>query len=282
MRIIAFGLVGSVVLGMVAGVNAHLDAQDAMSVPIGGETSRLVVGHPFAAIKYARRVKVLPDGKWQFLRNERYPTRIARDADGRVTMQKTHSSDDLEPECNHLEMLVPPPCPAWGIVVIDPVAHTVTHWGEGEMAHHGAVEFPLTPERLEEAADSTVLMPVLGPDFSEEDGKFTKIDLGDKEIDGVPAHGVRWTLRYESNQDGHVVQRTRIHEVWTSPEMQLVLRVIDGDPNGEETVWGLEKISLAPDAALFRPPEGYGVIHREYSDMWAAGDFRTLKTWFEK
>jgi len=84
------------------------------------------------------------------------------------------------------------------------------------------------------------------------------------------------------NQDGQIMQRTRIHEVWASAEMQIIVRVIDGDPNGEETVWGLEKISLAPDGALFRPPEGYDMTHREYSDLWAAGDFEKLKTWFEK
>ena len=61
--------------------------------------------------------------------------------------------------------------------------------------------------------------------------------------------------------------------------------VIDGDPNGEETVRGLKKISLAPDAALFRPPDGYKMEHRR-SDHWEAHnfiaeDFEYLKSWFE-
>ena len=71
----------------------------------------LVVGHPFSAIKYARRVRVLPDGKQQFLSNERYPIRIARDADGRLTMQIIDTAG-LYPECDRLDILVPPICPS--------------------------------------------------------------------------------------------------------------------------------------------------------------------------
>lgn len=242
-----------------------LAAQDAPAAAQGTNAAAslitrhpLITGHPFSAIKYARRFRVLRDGKLQFLRNERYPTRIARDADGRLMMQVIRT-DDLGPECDRLDLLVPPVCPAWRDFVIDPVAHTVTHWGEGEMSGGGAVDFPLTEARLEQAEDSTSVLPGLGPDFTDEDGRVSKVDLGEWEVEGIPAHGVRWTLRYDENQDGRAVHRTRIHEVWASAEMQLIVRVIDGDPYGKETVWGLEKVSLSPDPALFRPPDGYEI-----------------------
>lgn len=254
-------------------------AQDAPAAATASQVS-LIVGHPFSAIKYARRVRVLPDGKFQFVRNERYPTGLARDADGRVMMQALES-DDLDPDCNRLELLVPPPCPAWGVFVIDPVSHTMTHWVEGESAHHTAVDFPLAPSRLEEAVEDTSSMPALGPDFSDEDGKMSTTDLGDREVEGIQAHGVRWTLRYISNRNGSAVQRTRIHEVWSSAEMQLIVRVVDGDPRGEETVWGIEKVTLSPDAGLFRPPDGYTMLHQPV-DRWSTADFEALKSWFEK
>lgn len=38
--------------------------------------------------------------------------------------------DDLLPECDRLDMPVPPVCPVWSVVVIDAVAHTVTDWLE--------------------------------------------------------------------------------------------------------------------------------------------------------
>jgi len=264
---------------------SSMAAQDATAAAIGSDHAQLITGQPFTGIKYARRVRVLPDGKLQFVRNERYPTRIARDADGRLMMQVLQA-DPLSPECHWLDTPVPPVCPDWSVFVIDPVAHKVTHWGEGEMAYHGGVDFPLTLVRQEDAADSTAALPALKPDFTDEDGKMSTVDLGDRVIDGITAHGVRWTLLYDVNQDGQPVQRTRIHEVWTSREMQLIVRVIDGDPGGEETMWGLEKISLSPDAVLFRPPDDYEMEHRKSDGMGAThhgfvdADFEALQGWF--
>lgn len=292
MRIVAFSPFPGLVVAMALARNPCLVAQDAPAVAASNETSRLIVGHPFFAIKYARSVKVLPDGKQQFLRNERYPDRIARDADGRLMMETAESipSGDLLPDCDRLDMLVPPVCPADNVFVIDPVAHRVTHWIAGERSGHGAVDFPLTEARLDQAADLTTMLPGLGPDFTDEDGKVSTADLGDREIEGVAVHGVRWTLRYDVNQDGQTVQRTRIHEVWTSAEMQLIIRVIDGDPKGEESIWGLEKISLKPDPALFQPPDGFEIEHRTPGQLlrWGVSggrseyDFEQLKSWFEK
>jgi hypothetical protein len=282
----ASGLFPSLVMAMALARNPCLPAQDAAAAAVDGGQAQLITGHPFTAIKYARRVKVLPDGKLQFNRNQRYPARIARDNDGRLMMQRI-LSDQLQSECDHLDLHIPPICPDWDIFVIDPVAHTVTHWPAGEFGAHGAVDFPLSPQRLQETSDVTASLPALGPDFTEEDGKMRTLDLGDREIEGIQAHGVRWTLDYDANdQAGRTVHRTRIHEVWTSAEMQLIVRVIDGDPNGEETMWGLEKISLAPDDALFRPPDDYKMQHRMSAqwdgrvDQFVHQDFEFLHEWF--
>ena len=151
-------------------------------------------------------------------------------------MMQVIDSGNLEPECDRFDLPAPPLCPGWGVFVIDPVAHMIAHWTAGELSSRAAIDFPLTPARLEEAAELTSTLPALGPDFTDEDGKISTADLGEKDIEGLPAHGMRWTLRYDANQNGRVVQRTRIHEVWTSAEMQLIVRVTDGDPSGEETV----------------------------------------------
>lgn len=274
-------------LGLIAGLAVALAlpclSQDAPAATT--EASSLIVGHPFTAIKYARQFKVLPGGKLQFLRNDHYPVRIARDADGRLMMQVL-KTDPENPECHWLDTLVPPVCPSWHIFVIDPVANKVTHWIEGELGNHGAVDFPLTQARLQDAVDSTTALPSLKPDFTDEDGKMSTADLGDRTIDGLAAHGTRWTLLYDVNQDGQAVERTRIHEVWTSQQMQLIVRVIDGDPYGEETIWGLEKISLNPDPALFRPPDDYQMEHRKSDGLaethhgFVDEDFEALQEWF--
>jgi len=246
----------------------------------GGDNAALVMGHPFSAVKYARQVKVLPDGKLQFIRNERYPSRIARDAEGRTMMQMI-AADDLSPECDHLGQLVPPICPVWRVFVVDPVARTIAHWPEGEIAGHAAVDFPLSEARLEQTAHATAELPELPPDFSDEDGEVTTADLGDKTIEGVRVHGARWTLQYSKAESSRTMHLTRIHEVWSASDMKLIVRVIDGDPQGVETVWGLEKVSLSPDPALFRPPADYEVQHGK-SDEWAHEDFEYVESWFAK
>jgi hypothetical protein len=63
--------------------------------------------------------------------------------------------------------------------------------------------------------------------------------------------------------------------------MKLIVRVIDGDPNGIETIWGLEKVSMHPDPAEFRAPAGYELQH-QISGVWAKNDFEYLQTWFKK
>jgi len=261
-------------------------AQDMSTVATGANVSSLIVGHPFTAIKYARRVRVLADGKSQFVRNVRYPTPIARDANGRLMMQDLNL-ESVATECLWLDAPIPPVCPNREVFVVDPVANTWTHWVEGDSAHRAAIKFPLTPERLKEAVTSTTLLPALEPSFTDQDGKIRTVDLGDREIETIPAHGFRWTLLFDDNQDGHTVRRTRIREVWTSAAMQLILRVIDGDPNGEETVWGVERMSAVPDASLFQPPNGYQLqdhcMDRRMSpqcDGLTQSDFEILHQWF--
>jgi len=261
-------------------ISAQDSAADAHPESSTNAASVPLVGHPFSATKYAWQVKLLPSGKTQFIRNERYPTNIARDADGRIMMQRIPTKD-LLPECDHLDRLVPPVCPVWGVFVIDPVAHTLTHWLEGERGMHSAVEFPLTQAHLEETARETGELPSVPPEFTEADGKVTTTDLGDKMIEGIQAHGVRSTLQFAKEDSGQNINLTRIHEVWTAPEMKLVVRVIDGDPNGLETFWGLEKVLLAPNPSLFQPPADYKKGH-EHSDEGTMIDFEYLHTWFSK
>lgn len=190
-------------------------------------------------------------------------------------------SDDLNPECDRPDRLIPPPCPAWGVFVIDPESNTVMHWPEGELAAHIAVSFPLTQARLEQAVAVTTQLPDLSPPFSAEDGDIVTTDLGDKKLEGILAHGVRTVLYRKKGDSLEGARLIRIHEVWTAPDMNLIVRVIDGEPGGVETVWGLEKISLQPDSFLFQPPAGYAMQHAT-TDRWTVHDFEYLESWFSK
>jgi hypothetical protein len=243
----------------------------------------IVLDHPFSGIKYAREFRMLPDGRMQFIQNGRYPTRIARDIDGRIAMQE-RDSDDLVPECDHLEQRIPPVCPAWGVFVVNPVAHTLTRWVEGELAAHEAIDSPLSNDHLEEMARATSDMPRVPANFTET-GDVSITDLGDQSVEGVQAHGVRLTLHRVTITSGKTVTLTRIHEVWIAPQLKLIVRVIDGDPDGIVSIWGIEKISLSPDPSFFQPPADYEHTRRDSpgsAEEAAADSFEYLRTWFSK
>jgi hypothetical protein len=244
------------------------------------DRAAVVDSRPFSAIKYAKRIKILADGKQLFVRNERYPTKIARDSNGRLMMQII-KSDDLSPECDQPRMQEPPRCPVWSVFVIDPITRTLTHWTEGELAGHGAVEMQLSEDDIEHAISSTSKVPEIPDGFSSDDGQLSAVDLGVKVIDGIPAHGVRATMVRTILRSGKEVRVSRVHEVWIAPEWNLIVKVVDGDPYGFESVWGLAKVSSHPDPSFFRPPQGYEIQHQP-SNQWAVGDFEYLETWFEK
>jgi hypothetical protein len=246
-----------------------------------------VVGKPFSAIKYSRTVKVLPDGKQQFIRNEQYPVQLARDSKGRVLLQTMH----VQPECDQPESPKPPICPYWLLLIFDPAKQTMTHWVEGEFSGGGTVIIQMTPAQITEAAELTLNVHQNLNEPDAEDSSVTWKSLGQKEIEGVTATGVRTTTMHPPEYPGKTPTKT-IHEVWVSTEMKLVIRVIDGNPHGVETISGLEHLSQSPDPSLFipHPREGfviyYGNLHPPGADYYfkrkpdyANGDIRDLAEW---
>jgi hypothetical protein len=107
----------------------------------GKDKSIAVIEQPFSAIKYLRRVEILPDGK-QVIRDERPIIRLERDAEGRVRVE-----GDINPipECDQLGSLALLNCPVKRVIVFDPVAQTITHWPEGERAGPGVGIIKLSP-----------------------------------------------------------------------------------------------------------------------------------------
>jgi hypothetical protein len=148
-------------------------------------------------------------------------------------------------------------------------------------ANDGAISFVCEWKRTISANNKQAEPPDVPASFSDEDGDVSAVDLGDKTVEGILAHGVRTTLLYTKVVSSKKVQVTRIHEVWTAPDLKLIVRVIDGDPQGIQTVWGLERVSRSPDPALFQPPLDYELQHGK-SDKYTNHDFEYLDSWFSK
>jgi hypothetical protein len=211
----------------------------------------LPTNNPFSAIRYWHRVKVLPNGKVKFLRHERYPALWARDAAGRVRIQ----SIDFHGDCDRPMDVVPPECDGWGEDVFDPSANIIIGWPAGPEAVDIAGIVPLASDQVSELLELTSGLRIPDPEPDDEATNTKTESLGEKDIDGVRATGVRTTAFYPPRHSGNKLPITIIHEVWTSTELGMAVRVIDGNPKGEESIRGLEKISLQPDPALFRNPD---------------------------
>jgi len=247
----------------------------------GTADSGVVRGEPFSATSYVRVFRTLPGGKLQFVRNVQYPMHLARDSEGRVRLEVVV---DPRRECNQLTILVPPPCPVWTVMIFDPTAQTMTHWPEGAMSGHVAAVIRLSSSQVEDVENLTSAIPLEPKNASSDEANITTRNLGEKVIEGVDATGVRTTTVRWVEQHGNKTALTTIHEVWTSVQMKLILRIIDGDPRGEETISGLEHISLQPDPALFQPPAGYAVQSRDQDgrdqNRFADEDIDLLGSWF--
>jgi hypothetical protein len=146
------------------------------------------------------------------------------------------------------------------------------HWSDGEFGdQRQMVLIDLREDQVAEAERETSVLQK-PPDDSPADGVSVR-DLGERNIGGVEATGVRTTVK-QKEPDGRT--GLRIHEVWSSAKMHLVLMVIDGNPIGEETISGLLKISLTPDPSLFRPPSERILRHWKDSSRYATDDISDL------
>lgn len=88
----------------------------------------------------------------------------------------------------------------------------------------------------------------------------THEDLGQQSIEGLLVTGTRTTTVIPLGKIGNDRPITLTEEVWTSPELGIIVKQIDNDPRTGERTMELTGITKAePDAALFHPPADYQV-----------------------
>ncbi len=102
------------------------------------------------------------------------------------------------------------------------------------------------------SADTPIKLPFPGDPHS--------VGLGEKTIEGVRVTGTRTTVVIPAAAIGNRAPIEIVTEQWFSPELNVVMLSEHRDPRLGETRYRLHDISRsAPDAALFRVPEGYTV-----------------------
>ena len=97
-------------------------------------------------------------------------------------------------------------------------------------------------------------------------------DLGTQNINGVNAAGKRSTHVMPAGSVGNAQPITAVSEVWTSPDLQVVVSAKRDDPRTGVSVYALTNIQRAePAATLFQIPADYTVQDtRQGRGNWAA------------
>jgi hypothetical protein len=199
-----------------------------------------VAGQPYSAVRVQRMRQKLADGTT--ISHEGHHE-VARDAEGRVRVQlRMGKNQNGEAESAM-------------VFVLDPVAHTLTTWTTGPKANKTASVVKLPAQRKSRAAqarvegDSTRPQPIV-----------TTENLGMQTVQGLQVSDVRTTTIVPAGRSGNDAPITKTQEVWTSPELKLVMKEQWNDPRSGERTIELDNFSQAePDPALFHPPQGYQV-----------------------
>ena len=213
-----------------------------------------VTNEPYSATFTSTSTEKLQDGTVL----NHTSTRVAtRDSLGRTREEVTmpaHGSDST---------------PHTMIVILDPVAHTVTQLrvadkiavvhalpqpGQGGAGRRG----PGGPPPAGPSTDSTA--STTGTHERHKDKNVVETDLGSKTIDGVVATGKRITRTIPAGEMGNSAPVVSTHEEWTSPDLKIELSRNDVDPfHGTRTTIATSLTKAEPDASLFKVPDGYTV-----------------------
>jgi hypothetical protein len=242
------GIAGWLLLPGHAGAqNAAAERQTQEPLATGGLISSLlaapVVGQPYSAVQVHSTTRTLADGSTVSHHGHHS---VARDTEGRVHVElRLANGRNGMPD----EVMV---------FVMDPVAHTLTTWESGGSSH------PKTASAFKIPASQRSLAVSPRPTNPSEAARpqpiITIENLGTQSMQGLEVSGQRTTTIVPAGRSGNSAPITKIHELWTSPDLQLVVKQQWNDPRSGQRTVELENISrVDPDPALFRPPAGYEV-----------------------
>lgn len=199
-----------------------------------------VMGEPFSAVQVFRTNRALADGT--HIAHSRQHA-VARDAQGRVRVEQPVTNQQTGQK-------------ATTVFVMDPVDHVFTSWTVGGNGPKIASQFKF-PANFPNGV-VTAAKPVERADRPQPMIKTE--DLGTDSLEGLMVTVTRTTTIVPAGRSGNDQPITKTHEVWTSPDLKLVLKEQWEDPRRAERTISLEQLNRAdPDPSLFRPPPGYTV-----------------------
>jgi hypothetical protein len=193
---------------------------------------------PFRGVIKVERSLVQPDGSILKLKTIR---EIARDSQGRIHNESRSMvpvSSNQTPQIVRIHLFDPETRTS---VMLDPAERTF--WSM--TVNHPPATVP--PRLLYASPTGTALPP----------NEFTKEeDLGMREMEGGPVHGVREIQAIPAEGNGKEIVVT--DEYWYSDDLRINMVIAHNDPRtGSVTMTVTQLTRSEPDAALFEIPDGY-------------------------
>jgi hypothetical protein len=211
---------------------ASASAQDIFVTPVPNA--------PFSCVINVERSVVQRDGSITDLRTIR---EIGRDSRGRIFNQYREllpASDTNTPQVVR-------------VLLYDPQTRTsTTIFPQQRMFRAGTVTRPpeTQPPALLDASTTGNSIPRSG---------FTKQeDLGNRQMEGLPVHGVRETQTVPTENNGTGKEIVTTDEYWYAADLRINMLIRHSDPRtGAVTMTVTQVKRSEPDPALWEIPEGY-------------------------
>ena len=239
------------------------------------DMSKPVTGAPYTATAITETTQVLADGNRIVNKSE---SQLARDSQGRTRRQETMNNlGPLATNAPRLAFINDPANKVSYVLDLNDKTARVIKMPPAEQDGAGPAAMTLGSGIVKSpggapgavAVQKKVLIAGAGPDAgveqrvwisSAEDGQVTTESLGTQSIEGVNATGTRTTRTIPAGEIGNERSLEIKSEVWTSPDLQMVVLSKRNDPRIGETVYRLTNIQRGdPDPALFQVPSGFTV-----------------------
>jgi hypothetical protein len=200
---------------------------------------KVVTNAPYSADVSNSAVQTLADGN-TIMRTTN--GRVARDSQGRTYMQETNSGGPFASKGN-----------AFVTFISDPVAgYSYVLNSDTKVAMRRAFKAQTSNESAGEKRHT-------GPMF-DDGSERTESDLGQQTINGMAAQGKSVTRTIAAGAIGNTQPIVEKSEVWTSPDLQIVVLSKRSDPRIGQTTYSVTNIHRGePSAALFQIPSDYKV-----------------------
>ena len=232
-----------------------------------------VTGAPYSATASTETTQALADGNRIVNKTE---SLLARDSQGRTRRQETMSNiGPLATNAPKMAFITDPVTKVNYVLDLNNQTAQVMKLPDGPpggaafstaTAAGTAMAKPAGPGITTVNVQKRVLVAGTNPgmeqriwvDAANDPSQIKTESLGTQVIEGVPADGTRTTHTIPAGQIGNERPLEITSEVWTSPELQMVILSKRNDPRFGETVYRLTDIKRAePDPSLFQIPSGF-------------------------